>query len=63
MGQAMVVSVSAKTSDGIGDLREAILQPFVSFDTNERGLLITDARHYDLLCRTQDELEFILRCD
>lgn len=56
-GPARVVSVSAKNREGLGDLREAMLEPFVSFDTNERGLLITDARHYDLLCRTQDELE------
>jgi tRNA modification GTPase len=56
-GDGKIICVSAKTSDGLGDLREAVLAPFVSFDTNERGLLITDARHYDLLCRTQSELE------
>ena len=60
-GHSRVVNVSARTSDGLEDLREAILEPFVSFDTNEGGLLITDARHYDLLCRTQDELESSFR--
>lgn len=52
-----VVSVSAKNGDGLEDLREAILEPFVSLSSNEGGLLITDARHHDLLCRTQAELE------
>ena len=52
-----MVSVSAKNSEGLEDLREAILEPFVSLSSNEGGLLITDARHYDLLCRTQAELE------
>ena len=52
-----VVRVSAKNSEGLEDLREAILEPFVSLSSNEGGLLITDARHYDLLCRTQAELE------
>jgi tRNA modification GTPase len=37
-------------------LRQAILASFHQFDNNETGLLITDARHYDLLCRTSDEL-------
>lgn len=52
-----VITVSAKTSAGLANLCEAIAEPFVSFDINECGLLITDARHYDLLCRTQSELE------
>ena len=52
-----VVRVSAKNSEGLEDLREAILEPFVSLSSNEGGLLITDARHYDLLCRTHAELE------
>lgn len=51
-----VVSISAKTGVGLGDLRAAILEPFVSSEIHETGLLITDARHFDLLRRTQDEL-------
>jgi tRNA modification GTPase len=56
-GNSRVVRVSAKNSEGLDDLREALLEPFVSLSSNEGGLLITDARHYDLLCRTQAELE------
>ena len=56
-GHSRVVEVSAKNRDGLDDLREAIVEPFISFDTNQGGLLITDARHFDLLSRTQTELE------
>lgn len=56
-GRSRVVNVSAKTSEGLEDLLDAILEPFVSGSGGETGLLITDARHYDLLCRTQAELE------
>jgi tRNA modification GTPase len=52
-----VFEVSAKNGDGVEELRDAILEPFHSLDTNEGGLLITDARHYDLLCRMTAELE------
>ncbi|HXM34982.1 MAG TPA: tRNA uridine-5-carboxymethylaminomethyl(34) synthesis GTPase MnmE [Pyrinomonadaceae bacterium] len=56
-GSLRVVEVSAKEEVGLRDLRQAIIDPFRSFDTSEAGLLITDARHYDLLCRTRNELE------
>jgi tRNA modification GTPase len=51
-----VLSVSAKTGAGLEALRAAILEPFARFDTNDTGLLITDARHFDLLQRTQSAL-------
>jgi tRNA modification GTPase len=51
-----VLSVSAKTGAGLEVLRAAILEPFARFDTNDTGLLITDARHFDLLQRTQSAL-------
>ncbi len=50
------VSVSAKTGAGLDALRAAILEPFATFDTNDTGLLVTDARHFDLLQRTQSAL-------
>jgi tRNA modification GTPase len=56
-GSSSVIELSAKEGIGLSDLRAAIIEPFHSFDTNESGLLITDARHYDLLCRTKGELE------
>ncbi len=51
-----VISVSGKTGSGLEDLRRAIIAPFQSGQTNIDGLLITDARHFDLLCRTGSEL-------
>ena len=56
-GQSKVIEISARNSNGLEELLDAILEPFASFDLNEAGLLITDARHYDLLCRTRSELE------
>jgi tRNA modification GTPase len=50
------VSVSAKTGAGLDALRAAILEPFATFDINDTGLLVTDARHFDLLQRTQSAL-------
>ncbi len=50
------VNVSAQTGTGIDALRSAILKPFMGFDTDDPGLLITDARHYDLLQRTHAAL-------
>jgi tRNA modification GTPase len=37
-------------------LRAAILEPFAATEMRETGLLITDARHFDLLRRTHDAL-------
>ena len=51
-----VISISAKTGMGFDALRAAILQPFALYDTSSAGLLITDARHFDLLQRTQAAL-------
>ena len=52
-----IVNVSAKTGAGLDALRAAILEPFTEFDTNDTGLLITDARHFDILKRTQAALD------
>ncbi len=48
-----LLDVSAKTGVGLDALRAAILEPFARFDSNHTGLLVTDARHFDLLKRTQ----------
>ena len=47
---AAVVAVSAKNETGLESLRAAILKPFANGAHNE-GLLITNARHYELLGR------------
>jgi tRNA modification GTPase len=56
-GGSAVVIVSAKDGQGLDELREAILEPFVGVNGSHSGLLITDARHHDLLCRAQTALE------
>lgn len=50
------IHVSAKTGAGLKDLCTAIIAPFANRDSHDTGLLITDARHYDLLRRTQSSL-------
>lgn len=56
-GRSRVVNISAKDGLGLEDLREAILEPFTVASGNQAGLLITDARHHDLLRRAEAELE------
>jgi tRNA modification GTPase len=50
--RAAVISVSAKTEAGLPSLRAAILQPFANGNAHSEGLLITNARHHDLLRRS-----------
>ena len=49
------VNVSALTGDGLDELRTAILQSLVRGDTSSEGLLITNARHHDLLIHAARE--------
>ena len=51
------INVSARTGEGLGTLRSAILAGLHSNGVDEGSLLITNARHYDLLCNAQRELE------
>lgn len=53
---APVIAISAKTGAGLDDLRAAILKPFASSGMQTSGLLITDARHFDLLRRAQQAI-------
>ena len=53
---APVLAISAKTGAGLDALRTAILAPFAGADTDTTGLLITDARHHDLLRRAAESL-------
>lgn len=46
-----LLSVSAKSEAGLDSLRTAILQPFTDGNVHSEGLLITNARHHDLLVR------------
>jgi len=54
--QASAVAVSALTQDGIPQLRAAMLKPFVNGNGAAEGLMITNARHHDLLLRTIDAI-------
>lgn len=56
-GPTRLVHLSALTSEGLDELTAAILEPFGSVDSECAGLLVTNSRHYDLLLRTQRELE------
>ncbi len=56
-GNSRVVKVSAKDNAGLDQLRDAMSEPFLSANLSNGGLLVTDARHHDLLCRTQAALE------
>ncbi|OLE53048.1 MAG: tRNA uridine-5-carboxymethylaminomethyl(34) synthesis GTPase MnmE [Acidobacteria bacterium 13_1_20CM_3_53_8] len=55
-GARAIINVSAKTGAGLDALREAILEPFAISDIYDPGVLITNARHFDLLQRTHNEL-------
>ena len=51
------INVSAQTGEGLAMLRSAILASLNNNGIDEGGLLITNARHYDLLCNAQRELD------
>lgn len=51
------INVSARTGEGLATLRSAILASLNNNGIEDGSLLITNARHYDLLCSTQRELE------
>ncbi|HEY5837963.1 MAG TPA: tRNA uridine-5-carboxymethylaminomethyl(34) synthesis GTPase MnmE [Pyrinomonadaceae bacterium] len=50
------VAVSAATEDGLSDLHAAILKPFVNGNGTGEGLMITNARHHDLLVRAMSSI-------
>jgi tRNA modification GTPase len=55
--RAAAISVSAVTSDGLSDLRHAMLKPFMNGHRAAEGLLITNARHHDLLQRAAQAID------
>jgi tRNA modification GTPase len=56
MDHVPTLAVSALTGVGIDRLRTAMLEPFRSLDKSGGDLLITNARHYDLLTRAGSEV-------
>jgi tRNA modification GTPase len=53
----LAIYVSALTGEGLDELRAAILELFTRADRSQDGLLITNARQYELLKRAADELD------
>lgn len=51
-----IVEVSAKTHEGLDNLKKAILNPFATQDAATSGFLVTDARHHDLLVRSAADI-------
>jgi len=51
-----VIPVSAKSEAGLETLRTAILSPFTEGDARSEGLLITNARHHDLLVQSVEAI-------
>jgi len=52
-----LIPLSAKTGEGLDDLKHNIVGPFRAEDVSTSGFLVTDARHHDLLTRAKDEIE------
>lgn len=50
------VAISAKTGEGLDDLRQSIVEPFEPNESEAAGFLVSDARHYDLLRRAEEEI-------
>lgn len=55
--RSAIVSISAKSGEGLDELQQAIIEPFSADDVNTSGFLVTDARHHDLLVRAKTEIE------
>lgn len=57
IAELQAINVSARTGEGLATLRSAILASLNNNGIDEGSLLITNARHYDLLCNAQRELD------
>lgn len=51
------VKISAKTGEGLEELKNSIIAPFETSEINADGFLVSDARHFDLLSRTETEIK------
>ena len=56
------INVSARTGEGFSALHSAMLAKLNSAGAENGSLLITNARHYDLLCSAKRELESAQAC-
>ena len=51
-----ILTLSAKTHQGLDTLKREIVEPFSPEQISSDGFLVSDARHYDLLHRATDEI-------
>lgn len=51
-----IVTLSAKTGEGLDSFQGAIVEPYSPQDITNSGFLVTDARHHDLLTRSASEI-------
>jgi tRNA modification GTPase len=51
---SVIVPVSAKTGDGVDELQATIIEPLTNGTANGDSLMITNARHHDLLTRASN---------
>lgn len=56
------INVSARTGEGLSALHSAIVAKLNSAGAEDGSLLITNARHYDLLCNARRELAIARDC-
>jgi tRNA modification GTPase len=56
------INVSAQTGEGLSALHSAIVARLNSAGAEDGSLLITNARHYDLLCSARRELDVARGC-
>lgn len=52
-----LIELSAKTGEGLDVLKHALVHPFAPQEINSNGFLVSDARHYDLLIRANEEID------
>ena len=52
-----IIEISAVTGEGLTEFQKAIVEPFSLQETEQTGFLVSDARHHDLLLRTEKEIE------
>jgi tRNA modification GTPase len=57
LGEPQAINVSARTGEGLATLRSSILASLSNNGIEDGSLLITNARHYDLLRSAQRELD------
>jgi tRNA modification GTPase len=56
------INVSARTGEGLSALHSAIVARLNSAGAEDGSLLVTNARHYDLLFNARRELDVALEC-